>query len=957
MRRIILFFFSLTISLRLLAVPATPAFTTRTLPDGSTVTYRMIGDEHAYYCVLPDGTPIRFLPDGTYIADPTVKAEARECRKQHLSDERRRQQATQQRRKAASVFPRKGEVRSVVILAAFADVDFTVSNPREAFTAMLNQDHYHDNYATGSARDYFLASSNGTFQPTFDVYGPYKLDHDCEYYGAHYGNANDRRAGDMIVQACRKAEADGVDFSLYDENNDGVIDNVFVYYAGHNEAEHGGENTIWPHKSSISSRPQLSGKELYTYSCTSELKGESGITMCGIGTFCHEFGHVLGLPDFYNTSDSDEDTYTVGNWDIMAYGSYNNDGRTPPVYGAFERFMLDWLQPIQLDTAGSYRLRPLETSNTAYLIAQTEHNLQATTPSPAEYFLVENRQYVGWDSVRSHRVNEAAIPGEGLLITHITYNNTTWLNNTFNNSTPLGYDVVEAYGSNHSASSSADTYPGSAHITHRTLRLNTGTELTTQQLFNIFQSADQDVVFSYGEDTGIGFSFSPAELPTLITTYDSRAVEFIVDSVSVIGSELDSKNVEISIYSGNFEFSPDRGVKWYQKGTTFTDTCDEQRQYLRTLYLRYAPTRQRCDTLLGALMVRNDNAQSNILSLTGSSPRPTYITQPKITEVSNVTPYSMTLTWEEVDDAESYFLTLYSLSEGQTTISQGFENFANMGTLRQQGWLSNKAQTSNTEKKEGSYSYFMTDDGQYLLSEKYIIPAASLSFWVSANYTDLDAGAVGGVVYIYGIDTLGQKTLVDSITMRITTRSLTKTYELTNSPLVQFEIVYHKREGNGGVLLDAWNVTLPKAVNYVYQQREREIIAPGHKAIVNSLESLTTYYAIVQAYESKGCRENITDLDNPYSIRTLPGNDNRQLTIVRQADGTPVAYLPEIGDANKVLNIYNTSGQLVLTINITAAQTTIPIPQDKLQAGQLYIVKYTSPTRMRRKDVWGKFSL
>ena len=158
------------------------------------------------------------------------------------------------------------------------------------------------------------------------------------------------------------ADAAGLDFTQYDTDGDGYVDNVFVYYAGYNEAEGGAANTIWPHRWSVSdagitSGITFDGKKINDYSCTSELKGTSGTNMCGIGTFCHEFGHVLGLPDFYDTSGTQSNT--LDEWDIMDYGAYSNSGCTPPAYSAYERFFLGYLTPQQINTASDITLQPM----------------------------------------------------------------------------------------------------------------------------------------------------------------------------------------------------------------------------------------------------------------------------------------------------------------------------------------------------------------------------------------------------------------------------------------------------------------------------------------------------------------------------------------------------------------------------------------------------------------------
>ena len=349
--------------------------------DGTTLSLRICGDEFFHYAVTSDGYSVDQGPDGFYYY--LVERDGRPVRSnvrvsergRRTADERRLLEtlrpgvvATALRARAHRLrsetragletgFPTTGEIRSVVILAAFSDVGFTVPDPQRAFERMLNEEGYSDNGALGSARDYYLDNSGGRFRPTFDVVGPVTLDHPVAYYGANT-DYRDENAERMIIEACHKAERAGVDFSQYDFDNDGKIDNVFVYYAGHNESDGGGMNTVWPHRGEISYPGEmLGGKELCVYACTSELSGSPDFDsrMAGIGTFCHEFGHVLGWPDFYDTNGSDFGSGVgVFNWSLMCQGSRNDGGRTPPSLTAMERMMAGWLTPTTLTRSGDY---------------------------------------------------------------------------------------------------------------------------------------------------------------------------------------------------------------------------------------------------------------------------------------------------------------------------------------------------------------------------------------------------------------------------------------------------------------------------------------------------------------------------------------------------------------------------------------------------------------------------
>ena len=197
-------------------------------------------------------------------------------------------------------YPLEGSPRRLVLVVNGTDV--TVNSPstaQERFTNLLNQPGYSVNGATGSARDYFTISSFGQFTPIFDVYGPYDLPNSMAAYGAETAGRHDTDPYSMVRHACAAAMAAGVNFADYDADGGGFVGNVFVYYAGYNQAEGGDANSIWPHRSIlVPSMPVGDNIFVLNYACSSELKNPwLGTRMCNIGTFCYEFGHILGLPD------------------------------------------------------------------------------------------------------------------------------------------------------------------------------------------------------------------------------------------------------------------------------------------------------------------------------------------------------------------------------------------------------------------------------------------------------------------------------------------------------------------------------------------------------------------------------------------------------------------------------------------------------------------------------------
>lgn len=444
------------------AVPARPALFTVRLADGTETQAIMTGDEY-WHCLCDEqGMLLEPADGGLYIrTDRPLSSVNIEAERSAAIAKLRREQAPgrEARRPARQV---NTVQRSPVILVSFSDKRF--SNTAASFDNMLNRESGERNNPSGSVREYFATSSYGQFVPEFDVYGPYTLDHDCAYYGGNSGGrGNDRRAAQMVVDAVAKLAADRGQNALsqYDADGDGYVDNVFIFYAGHGENAGGGEDCIWPHRSFVYSSwvdGQLTygGVTIGNYACSCELQGASGSTRSGIGPFCHEFSHVIGLPDLYDTGYSGHRTPST--WDVMDQGNYLNSEHTPPSYSAYERFYMGWLRPEVLCMPDNCSLYDLTSTNRAYLVSATAaHNLDGEDPQPGEFYMLENRQNVGWDKY---------LPGHGLLVTHVRFDRDKWDYNTVNNDRrDMGVDIVEAGGVQGSMAGPTDPFPGADSVT------------------------------------------------------------------------------------------------------------------------------------------------------------------------------------------------------------------------------------------------------------------------------------------------------------------------------------------------------------------------------------------------------------------------------------------------------------------------------------------------------------
>ena len=387
------------------AVPAYPWPIKYRQPDGSVVTIQLHGDENYHYTTM-GGKVVARGKDGFYHAASLPARSNSSIKRVRTANARLRSGAVDGR--AISM----GQKRFLIILVEFQDLEFTVENPHDAFSAMLNQTGYSANGGTGSVHDYYYENSTGQFDPVYDVVGPVKVSKGFAEYGKNDDEGHDVDPRGAFAEACKIAHEQGiVNFAQYDNDRDGYVDNVFFYYAGHNEAEAGGDDTIWPHASGLNPRENgYDGVKVYSYACSSEYKGSSGTNMAGIGTFCHEFGHVLGLPDFYDVDyEKNGSNDTVYDFSLMSSGNYNNNGRTPPYLSILERWMLGWADVSWWDEAGQKTLRPVQENSGAMTRTSIED----------EFFLYEVRSGTGWDSYIKVRSSDA--PVNGLVVYHVDY--------------------------------------------------------------------------------------------------------------------------------------------------------------------------------------------------------------------------------------------------------------------------------------------------------------------------------------------------------------------------------------------------------------------------------------------------------------------------------------------------------------------------------------------------------
>ena len=383
------------------------------LVDGTEVKAQLVGDEFLHYYVSEDGT--KYVQDestGLY-RKMTDEVTAQRRAAVRRAQAQGRQKKMLRKAQASNVF--QGTKKGLIILVQFTDSKFKSGHDLALYRRIANDENYSGNNFRGSIKDYFKAQSHGQFELDFDVAGICQLQHPYAYYGKNNSQKEDVKPGEMVAEACLWAHEHGINFSKYDWNGDGEVDQVFVLYAGHGEASYKDANTIWPHMYYLSAsdygKPlSLDGVTVDTYACSSELNGDGNLD--GIGTFCHEFSHCMGFPDLYDTS-SDGGWFGMGDFDLMCSGSYNGDSKCPAGYSAYEKAECGWLTlkdmtNIEQETS-IVGVQPMSADGDAYIIKNKGHE--------DEYYILENRQKTGWDSY---------LPASGLMITHVDYDADIW---------------------------------------------------------------------------------------------------------------------------------------------------------------------------------------------------------------------------------------------------------------------------------------------------------------------------------------------------------------------------------------------------------------------------------------------------------------------------------------------------------------------------------------------------
>lgn len=538
------------------AAKANPMPFTVSQRDGTTLTVRLHGDEHFSWYSTLDGVILSRSGNDFYIADidengdvtpTTLLAHEKAARsfiemnavaKQNIAafqSETAQQRRLSKRNISISTtysppyFPHTGSPTAIVILVEFKDVKFTVADPVVSFNQYLNGEEQVDhgcgeNLNYGSVRKYFSDMSFGTFTPNFDIVGPVAVSDSMKYYGANIDGTTDKNYVEMVKEACTLASSK-IDFSdsKYDYNNDGIIDLVYIIYAGYGESNQAPAETIWP-KTMVQNIGSYGGKQVRRFGVNNELNAYPGITsgtfatpkINGIGLFCHEFSHCMGLPDIYPYAASARvDNQEMEYWDLMDGGEYTNNGYYPTAYTAWEREVMGWHTITELTESQTVTATTVNSGGQSYKMVNPNDQ--------DEYFVIENIQRQGWNQY---------VLGHGLIVYHVKYpysyvNFNDRINNTAGKPglalVPADGLLISSYNENYTdnqyrQSHYGDPFPGTSNVQTLTyeqalpnfLWYESGPTVN-KSLLNITENTSTyTVTFDYVHDTTSGISIPKA---------------------------------------------------------------------------------------------------------------------------------------------------------------------------------------------------------------------------------------------------------------------------------------------------------------------------------------------------------------------------------------------------------------------------------------------------------------
>lgn len=724
-----------------MAVPAKPGWHTLKQSDGTTLKVQAVGNAFNHALLTSDGLMVALGNDGDYYYNSSLTGltavRAHEANERTASEvafiEAQRKNLTMPHKEfkpiqgkpafgvggsnADADVPAQGTRKVPIILVEFQDKRF--KNTREQIIqAMLT--------GNTSVQQYFKDQSNEKYDPDFEVFGIYTLSQNRQNYGGNDSGGNDKGLGTMVTEACQMAAADGVSFNRFDTNTDNYCDVVIVIYAGVGEAQasYTVPSAVWPCNWNLQSsayyglggngafRPSGSNVYVNNFAVFNEVHGsnDNGSTIDGIGTFCHEFGHCLGLPDFYDTNYGGH--YGMGYWDIMDTGCYANDTYTPVGYSAYEKNFMGWVDYV-IPTPGLYYTLPIwnqkneETDKALFIQSDINGN---------EYFIIENRRQQGWDRY---------LPAQGLLIHHITYDASRWQANTPNNQNIQLVTIMPADNTLSTNNESGDTWPR-----------NGKTEFTD----NSTPAAKLNMTASGNISGNAGYLGKPVT-EMVINNDGTASFWYMKGAITDPTIEVSAENVNCGATAVNSSITKTFTVTGLALTDNITLTLNDPNGVFAvnpmvinksnaangvTVTVTFSPAA--VQTYNATLTLASDGAESVTVNLTGQGLIETYtpVMQPAVEEYINLTEFRADWTDQTPDEnVTSYTLEVMTKPDGPEAISicdlSDIEAVTN-----EEGNLPNVVNSATDYLPEG-----WSAENNFYVNDGFVITGATSSWWTT----------------------------------------------------------------------------------------------------------------------------------------------------------------------------------------------------------------------------------
>lgn len=717
-------------SLPSMAVPAYPGLIRVTQEDGTTLNVQRIGDEYHNLLLTDDGYPLLFnaqsrnyeyaVLEGSEVVSSGLAASPSSSRsaaeksllasldvealerqfntdwaeaKSHATARKSRAGGPQRIVKNSYNVPTTGDRDVLVILVDFADVKFSDSqytpDPKDYYDRFFHQEGFADYGCRGSAYDYYYKGSLGNYRPNFHVYGPVQV---SGGYADYAGNGGSALTYNLIKEAVPLVDRQyDVDFSIFDTDGDGLVDNVYCLYAGYGQADSPVSDSIWPHSyemSAMHAEFEVDDVTIDRYTVSQQVNGVTNFPV-GIGTFVHEFGHVLGLADHYNNSSKfGNPANNVGTWDVMSAGSYNNEQNCPAPFSAFERYTLGWYTPeVLTGTEGKkIEISPYMEDGKAYRISVSKGD--------KEYFLIENRQPIEWDEY---------LPGHGVLVWHIEENQTAWDQNKPNyDQNHQMVDIVEAANILTSSGHPSDAFPGTKEI-----RMYNFYDWNSRQAFGFDWVEEQ-------EDGNCWLLFSNTDYQTAAPELKARDI-MGTSAVLEWSSNDPAIKYEISVREGEEEI--------FFHGATEAGEVKVEGLTPETDYT--------VSIVSGLNSIKSEKKEISFSTLS----RQIEEYMPEAYPARDIEETGFLARWREVPVATDYEVQLYGRSHtAQEALEHGFDNFSTSNPGMPEGWeITAKQGRIDTEFGKEAPSIRLRDNDARLLVTVPGEKIDSVSFWFSVS--------------------------------------------------------------------------------------------------------------------------------------------------------------------------------------------------------------------------------